>query len=173
MLLNTKAVCRPEELSAFGEVIDQPLSECTSYDQVQIANTWPWLGYLESFTPTLLTVSVVACSMTVAGCAHNPPQGGLFPVQHEVSAAPVHPGARANKYSEQRRFAKIHQPDPALLAPQPAPDCEFKGAKVDAVDATELARLKIEYERQCYQSAEKTARERLGLLQAFVQHMQD
>jgi hypothetical protein len=36
------------------------------------------------------------------------------------------------------------------------------------VDATELARLKIEYERQCYKKVEKTARDRLSLLQQAV-----
>jgi predicted small secreted protein len=143
MLLKTKAVCCPTELSPFGQVLDQPLSKCTSCDRARIANTRPWFAYLASFTPTLLVISVFACSMTVAGCARNPSQGSLFPVQHEASAAPVHPSARAYKYSEQRRFAKIHRPDAALLAPQGAPDCEFKGANVEAVDATELARLKI------------------------------
>ena len=33
------------------------------------------------------------------------------------------------------------------------------------VDPVEWARLKIEYERQCYQDAEKAARDRLALLQ--------
>jgi hypothetical protein len=41
------------------------------------------------------------------------------------------------------------------------------------MDATELARLKIEYERQCYQNAEKAARDRLSVLQGAVQHMRD
>jgi hypothetical protein len=34
------------------------------------------------------------------------------------------------------------------------------------VDPNEWARLKLEYERQCYQDAEKAARERLSQLQA-------
>ncbi len=41
------------------------------------------------------------------------------------------------------------------------------------MDATELARLKIEYERRCYQNAEKAARDRLGLLQGAVQRMRN
>jgi HAMP domain-containing protein len=60
-----------------------------------------------------------------------------------------------------------------LLSPQPAPDCEFRGANVEAMDATELVRLKIEYERRCYQNAEKAARDRLGLLQGAVQRMRN
>jgi len=34
------------------------------------------------------------------------------------------------------------------------------------VDPDEWARLKTEFERQCYQDAEKAARDRLGKLQA-------
>jgi hypothetical protein len=34
------------------------------------------------------------------------------------------------------------------------------------VDPNEWARLKLDYERQCYQEAEKAARDRLRLLQA-------
>jgi hypothetical protein len=33
--------------------------------------------------------------------------------------------------------------------------------------------LKIDYERQCYQDAEKIARDRLRLLQSSVEHMRD
>ena len=36
------------------------------------------------------------------------------------------------------------------------------------MDPNEWARLKIDYERQCYLDAEKIARDRLGLLQAHV-----
>lgn len=37
---------------------------------------------------------------------------------------------------------------------------------MEAADPIELARLKIEFERQCYKNAEKAARDRLSLLQA-------
>jgi len=52
-----------------------------------------------------------------------------------------------------------------LLSPQPAPDCEFNRSDLRTVDPVEWARLKTEYERQCYQDAEKAARDRLALLQ--------
>jgi hypothetical protein len=119
---------------------------------------------LASFVPKLLTISVVFCAMAVAGCARNPAHREFVPVRHEVRAAPV----RTHRYTEPRRYAElqIHRSDPALLAPQPAPDCEFKRTDVGAVDPNEWARLKIDYERQCYQNAEKIARDRLRLLQA-------
>jgi hypothetical protein len=117
-----------------------------------------------SLIPKLLTVSVVFCALAVAGCARNPAHREFNPVQHKVRAAPV----RAHRYTEPRRQAelRIRRPDPTLLAPQPSPDCEFKRTDVKAVDPNEWARLKTDYERQCYQDAEKIARDRLRLLQA-------
>jgi hypothetical protein len=74
--------------------------------------------------------------------------------------------ARINARTQQQAELRVHRPDPALLAPQPAPNCEFKRTDVKAVDPNEWARLKAEYERQCYQDAEKAARDRLDRLQA-------
>jgi hypothetical protein len=42
----------------------------------------------------------------------------------------------------------------------------FRRAELKTIDPDQWARLKIEYERQCYQNAEKTVRERLRRLQA-------
>lgn len=118
-----------------------------------------------SLIPKLLAISVVFCALAVAGCARNPTHREFNTVQHQVRAAHV---VRAHRYTEPRRHAelRIHRPDPTLLAPQPSPDCEFKRTDVTAVDPSEWARLKIAYERQCYQDAEKAARDRLRLLQA-------
>jgi len=138
-----------------------PLSLRTSRSPYGIANA------------RLLAIFVIACSTTVAGCAHNPRQHAIS-TQHRVASAPVQTSGTRN-YPEQRRYGKAqrYRPDAALLSPQPAPDCEFRGANVEAMDATELARLKIEYERRCYQNAEKAARDRLGLLQGAVQRMRN
>jgi hypothetical protein len=115
-------------------------------------------------TPKLLIIPVAFCALAVAGCARNPVPRDLNPVQHEVRASPV----RTHRYTEPRRYAepRIRRPDPTLLVPQPAPDCELKRTDVKAVDPNEWARLKIDYERQCFQDAEKIARDRLRLLQA-------
>jgi hypothetical protein len=56
--------------------------------------------------------------------------------------------------------------DSALLVPPTAPDCAFGQHELKTLDPDRWARLKIEYERQCYQRAEKDVRERLRLLQA-------
>ena len=122
---------------------------------------------LKSLAPKLLTVGVVLCSMSFAGCARNPAQREIGPALHEGKASPIRAPVRTRRYSEPYRYAepKIRRPDPALLSPQPAPDCEFKRSDLKTVDPDEWARLKVDYERQCYQDAEKTARERLALLQ--------
>ena len=120
----------------------------------------------KSFAPKLLTVCVIFCAMSFAGCARNPAQREVS--LHEGKAPTVRAPARPRRYSEPYRHAepKIRRPDLALLSPQPAPDCEFKRSDLKTVDPDEWARLKVEYERQCYLDAEKAARERLVLLQA-------
>ncbi|WP_156435558.1 hypothetical protein [Bradyrhizobium lablabi] len=122
---------------------------------------------LKSLAPKLLAVCAILCAVSVAGCARNPVQREFNPVQREVKAPPAR-AAVPRRHSEPHRHAevKIRQPDPALLSPQPAPDCEFKRSDLKTVDPDEWARLKVEYERQCYQAAEKAARDRLSLLQS-------
>ena len=62
----------------------------------------------------------------------------------------------------------ICRPDPALLALQPAPDCEFGRPELKTLDSDQWARLSVEFERQCYLRAERAVRERLRRLQAFA-----
>jgi hypothetical protein len=123
---------------------------------------------LKSFAPRLLIVGAILYSMSLAGCARNPAQREVAPALHEDKAPPVRAPVRTRRYVEPYRQAepKIRRPALALLSPQPAPDCELKRSDVRTVDPDEWARLKVEYERQCYQNAEKAARERLALLQA-------
>jgi hypothetical protein len=123
---------------------------------------------LKSHAPKLLAACAVLFSISVAGCARNPAPREFNPAQREVKASPTRAVVRARRPSEQRRYSepRIRRPDPALLSPQPAPDCEFKISDLKTVDPDRWARLKVEYERQCYQDAEKAARDRLILLQA-------
>jgi hypothetical protein len=107
-----------------------------------------------ALAPKFLALCAISCAMAVAGCAQNS-------AQREVQEDPVHAAAPA-RYPELR----IRRPDRALLAPQAAPDCEFRGSDLKTVDPDEWARLKIDFERQCYQHAEKVARDRLRRLQA-------
>jgi hypothetical protein len=122
---------------------------------------------LKSPAPRLLTVCVMLCSLSFAGCARNPAQREVSTTLHQNKASPVRAVTHTRRHSEQYRYAEpiIRRPDPALLSPQPAPDCEFKRSDLKTVDPDEWTRLKAEYERQCYQDAEKAARDRLALLQ--------
>jgi hypothetical protein len=128
---------------------------------------------LPSFALRLSGVSIVFAAMTLGGCARNPIPRETHPVQQTAKAAPVRAVARSHKISVPMRYSepvqtsepRIHQPDPALLASQPAPNCEFKRPELTPVDSQEWARLKLEYERSCYRDAEKAARERLSQLQ--------
>ena len=125
----------------------------------------PHAASLKSLTSKLLTVGVILCSMSFAGCARNPAHREV--ALHEGKAPSVRAPVRIRRYPEPYRHAelKIRRPDPALLSAQPAPDCEFKRSDLKTVDPDEWTRLKVEYERQCYLDAEKAARERLTLLQ--------
>jgi hypothetical protein len=88
--------------------------------------------------------------MAVAGCAQNS-------AQRELKEDPIHAAEQSEPH--------IRRPDRALLAPQPVPDCAFTRSDFKTLDPDQWARLKLDYERQCYQHAEKVARDRLRLLQ--------
>ena len=103
-------------------------------------------------------LSAIVSAIALAGCAGSPP-------------GPSH--ADAAESAETRACL----PDPALLTPQPAPDCEFGRSDRKTLDGEQWSRLKLEYERNCYRNAEKIARARLRKLQqagkcaiASVQH---
>jgi hypothetical protein len=123
---------------------------------------------LSSPARRFLSLGAVSCTLLVAGCARNTAQRDLNPAIPEVKVATAHVTVPKRKHLDHPRYAqpRIRQPDPALLTPQPEPNCEFKKSDLKTVDPDEWARLKVEYERQCYQDAEKEARDRLTLLQA-------
>lgn len=127
----------------------------------------PGTAGVKSRTPLLVAASVILCSMLLAGCARNPAPREVSPTVQESKPTPVRTAARPRRYPEPYRYVapKIRRPDLALLSPQPAPDCEFNRSDLKTVDPNEWARLKVEYERQCYLDAEKAARDRLAQLQ--------
>jgi hypothetical protein len=92
----------------------------------------------------------MALALALAGCAQASPP--------EPNSAASTPQARAE--------AQICRPAAALLSPQSPPDCAFRRGDLKTADPDLWAKMKIEYERQCYQAAERRVRERLGRLQA-------
>jgi hypothetical protein len=101
---------------------------------------------------------------SLAGCAPTAaPETAQAHVhtQSQAAVAPAQPEIHA-----ELQEAQICRPDSALLLPQSAPDCVFGRPDLKTLDPDRWARLKVEYERQCYQRAEKIVRERLRQLQA-------
>ena len=91
----------------------------------------------------LATIAVTA--LALAGCAQ---QGE----HHETTASTRAP-------------SRACQGERARLASLPEPDCEFRAVRQGTVDTEEFDRLKLAYERQCYQRAERAARRQLQELQ--------
>jgi len=127
-----------------------------------------WLDRLLPWSPKLLAICVVVLAMGIGGCARNGGHADTNPALRKVKAPAVRAPLSARAHAEPPKLTelRVRRPDPELLATQPAPDCEFGRADVKAVDPEEWARLKTEYERQCYRDAEKVARDRLIQLQA-------
>lgn len=105
--------------------------------------------------PKLLTLVAISCAMAVAGCASN-----SMPSEHPAEPIQAAPPPQI------RPEPRIRRPARALLVPPSVPDCEFKRDDLKTMDPEQWARLKLDYERQCYRRAEKVARDRLRLLQA-------
>jgi len=148
-------------------------------DGCELARPQSWLSSLLTLAPKLPpirlpAISVIVLALGLAGCARDPARGDLDahrdfkPAHRVVRATPVRLPPRPRVHAETSPPAelRVRRPDPALLAAQPAPHCEFTNADLKAVDPDQWGRLKTEFERQCYQDAEKAVRDRLGQLQA-------
>lgn len=151
-----RALCAAIFRLAFDAVVARASASCQSALR-RMRRSDKGSDPLPTFTPKFLALCAVSCALALAGCASNS-------AQRESKPAPaIHVAAPAHRYSEPR----IHRPDRALLAPQPVPDCEFRGSDdLKPVDPDQWGRLKLDYERQCYQKAEQMVRDRLRLLQA-------
>jgi hypothetical protein len=98
----------------------------------------------------------------------------LFVLCVECSAFLLLPSCGANEERHVQR--DIPLPKPLLLQRQPQPDCALIDQKPVRQDQQPQAgttgelsqRVKLEYERECYRSAELAARERLLQLQRAV-----
>ena len=109
----------------------------------------------ETAWPRLTRLTSAALIITLSGCAQGP-------APEPMQTAP----SKAEHAEPGRAEPGFCRPDRALLTPQPVPDCAFRRSQLKTMDPDLWARLKIEYERECYQNAEKVVRHRLRLLQA-------
>jgi hypothetical protein len=113
------------------------------------------LGRRLTFVSNLLTLLAVSYVLALTGCAPHSAQRASN-VNSAHASAPVH------------RYAEVCRSNRALLARQPAPKCEFGDPELETTDPDLWARVKLDYERQCYRNAETVVRNRLRLLQASV-----
>ena len=138
---------------------------------------------LRAAASKLLTLCAISFAMAVAGCAQNPAPHETAARPPRVKIASATPVAPARRHAE-RTYVQTQNPkpdpaplvrklDPALLATQPAPDCEYKRSDLKTVDPEAWARLKAEFELDCYREMEKATRTRLGLLQSSVRQLQN
>jgi hypothetical protein len=152
-----------------ADVLQRPHIEDSVQSRGSIGDVSCWRLLLTNFAVPArknFAISAVMLAMTLGGCAHNrtPPDSGM--VRQETRATSVRATAPAVRYSARPAPSAIRRVTRALLVPQAAPDCEFKEPDPKPVDADQWARLKLEYERQCYKNAEQAVRKRLTLLQA-------
>jgi hypothetical protein len=102
-------------------------------------------------------LAVLLCAF-LSGCASDPSPRALSH-RSDVASSP------RPKLAHRRSTPRTPTVDAALLAEQPAPDCEYARADQASVDPSEWARIKLDYEKQCYKAAEELSRKRLILLQ--------
>src|SRR5438477_5916886 len=101
----------------------------------------------------LPNIGAIICVLAMSGCAGNAPQP-------ESRSEPIRSGAAAPA-----AVSPMCHIDRSLLAPARAPDCGFGRSDLKTLDPEQWSHLKIEFEKKCYQHAEKMVRERLRQLQ--------
>ena len=102
------------------------------------------------------------CAVALAGCGPGPAQFAAPVVIR--TAAPPKPSMREPSMRELAVREPIPLPEPALLVPPSEPPCEFTGS-----DPADAARVRLDYERQCYRHAEIIVRDRLRALQVALE----
>jgi hypothetical protein len=75
-------------------------------DSCEQAGERPHAAGLKSLVPKLLTVCIIFCSMSFAGCARNPAQREVSPALHEGKAPSIRGPVRTRRYSEPYRYVE-------------------------------------------------------------------
>jgi hypothetical protein len=103
-----------------------------------------------------VVLATLCCGLVLGGCAPR------------IFAADIPTGSvKARHHVRAPQRPQTPPVNPALLEPQPAPDCSFKGPLSTPPTAEEV-RMKLDYEAQCYRQAESIVRTRLDDLQDAV-----
>jgi hypothetical protein len=112
-----------------------------------------------------LALSALSIALTIAGCSSYATPDKSASIEDKLIRDTSGAHHTAVAYSQ----SGTHGSHRALVAAQSAPNCELAGPKSDTMDADLWARLKLDYERQCYKQAELLARKRLRHLLASGQ----
>lgn len=105
-------------------------------------------------------LALAVCAAALSGCADC-----------YDNDLPVHP--RTHFATPQKTIVRVPVLSPDLLSPQPEPNCEEKETASQESSRSgpnsDLAlRIKLEYDKICYQQAEERTRERLSQLQSTL-----
>ena len=131
---------------------------------------------------TLLLFSAASLVLTIAACSSSSSQDKSASSRSSVQQRLVWNSSLQDRSTQDRstqersvtsrtaaahpRPGQTHRTNRTVSAQPPAPDCELKGSGLQTVDPDQWARLKLDYERNCYEQAEALARKRLQQLLA-------
>jgi hypothetical protein len=109
-----------------------------------------------------LALAAISIALTITGCSsYATPDKSVSTEDKSIR--------NSSTSSVAYRQSGTHWSHRALLASRSAPNCEFAGPEPDTIDADLWARLKLDYERHCYEQAAMLARKRLRQLLASGQ----
>ena len=156
-------------MAVLGEARRSPLN--------RVRQTVSAVMQLHAAARMLLLLSAASLVLTIAACSSSSTQDKSASTQTSAQERLVRERSIQDRSIQDRsvtyrttaahpRPGQTRRTNRTLFAQQPAPDCEFKGAEPETVDADQWARLKLDYERHCYEQAEALARKRLQQLLA-------
>jgi hypothetical protein len=159
------------------------LLHCVRQNASAARQLHPVAQALSALAAASLVLTIAACSSNSAqersasGQAPNQASNQIRLIRERWSrersasyrAAAIHPRPERQACRSDRTLVAHESIDESAHEPihePPPPDCKFKGPEPDTVDADQWARLKLDYERHCYEQAEEADRKQLAQLLA-------
>jgi hypothetical protein len=124
-----------------------------------------WLEPLPTIGRMRLALSAISIALTIAGCSSYATPDKSASIEDKS----IRDSSTARRTAVANPPSGTHGSHRALVAARSAPNCELAGPDSDTIDPDLWARLKLDYERQCYKQAEMLARKRLRQLLASGQ----
>jgi hypothetical protein len=108
---------------------------------------------------SIVLIVAALSALLLGGCAYRYAASGVAPST-----------THANQFARRSRINRVARIEQTLLKPQAPPDCELKSPLSD-VPLGEAARIRLDYQQQCYRQAEIITRSKLQSLQDAVNKM--